>query len=322
MTKRERWTEADLAELPIEEPDNFDRKSGKLFDDQSRSLDAVAKALSAFANSGGGSLILGVMDDGIPDGLPKQNGRASIRDWIEQKIPNLLEYPLSDFRVHTVIRDSDSRIPRDREVIVIDVGDSAAAPHQSKRDHIYYHRVAGRSLPANHFYLELLRQRLTNPVLELTLREVKPSEITEFDGGLYVEMKFTFEIKNVSRVAAYNWRLIARTMEISIPERSSDYYFTNFPVKIARSTGIPIDITILPGCEYWEHRNFGIVLRPYPRTPEMVRQEIRDLLLEAKFNYQLATETSPGELVSISPWLTLDVEALVAFALQGALHSS
>jgi Putative DNA-binding domain len=70
IVTRERWTEAELEALPAEEPDVFERKAGKLFDEKGEFLDTVAKALSAFANSGGGSLIIGVENDGTPDGLP------------------------------------------------------------------------------------------------------------------------------------------------------------------------------------------------------------------------------------------------------------
>jgi hypothetical protein len=151
IVKRERWTEAELEDLPTEEPDVFDRKSGRLFEDQAKFLDSVAKALSAFANSGGGSLIIGMDDNGAPDGLPAAVGQAAMRDWIEQKIPHLLDYPISDFRVHTVIKSDPSRIPADKEVIVIDVGDSAAAPHQNKRDKIYYRREGGAISPCSPF---------------------------------------------------------------------------------------------------------------------------------------------------------------------------
>jgi Putative DNA-binding domain len=104
LVKREKWIESELDDLPAEEPENFDRKAGRLFDDKDAFLTSVAKALSAFANSGGGSLILGVHDDGTPDGLPSAVGRAKMRDWIEQKIPNLLDYPLSDFRATPSLR--------------------------------------------------------------------------------------------------------------------------------------------------------------------------------------------------------------------------
>lgn len=318
LVKRERWTEADLDELPAEEPDVFERKAGQLFEGgQDKFLDSVAKALSAFANSGGGSLILGVKDDGSPDGLPSFVGRTTMRDWIEQKVPHLLDYPLSDFRVHTVIKSDLSCVSDGREVVVIDVGDSAAAPHQSKRDKIYYRREGGRSVPAPHFYLELLRQRLTNPALEFTLKKIDLVDVAEHDTGLFLEAKLRFEIKNVGRVAAYNWQLRVRSIchpsEDIINAREFDYCFgiRNFPVKKMRQTSIPINTTILPGCEYEEVQDFGLQLRPNAHTIDAVREEIKALLDGAIFSYQLATETAPGELMPIPLSPILDIDALV-----------
>ena len=132
--KRDRWTEADVAELPAGEHDYFDRKSGRLFDgERGDLLGTIAKALSAFSNTGGGHLVLGVADDGSFDGVPRTiSSRTSTREWLEQKIPNLLAYALTDFRVHVVERDQQSSlIPLDRDVIVIDVGDSALAPRRT-----------------------------------------------------------------------------------------------------------------------------------------------------------------------------------------------
>lgn len=305
MVKREKWTEFELFSLPSEEPDEFDRKAGKLFDDQGKFLDSVAKALSAFANSGGGSLIIGVNDDGTPDGLPMFVGKTRMRDWIEQKIPNLLEFPLSDFRVHTVIKDDLSIIPVDRDVIIIDVGDSAAAPHQSKRDHIYYYRVGGRSVPASHFYLELLRQRLSNPALVFNLIKIDVIDANECDNGIFVETELLFNIKNVGRVASYHWNLSIRewrnTREGVLPERKNDYYFNvdSFPVKKGRSGGIPINTIILPECNYFETKDFGFQIRPKEKTLNAVSEDIRALLSDTVLFFKLATETSPGELQPI-----------------------
>ena len=75
-----------------------------------------------------------------------------------------------------------------------------------------------------------------------------------------------------------------------------------------RSTGIPIG-PILPGCKYREAHDFGLQLRPNAQTIDAVREEIEALLDGTIFSYQLATETSPGELMW-SP--VLDVDALVA----------
>jgi hypothetical protein len=219
------------------------------------------------------------------------SAETAMRDWVEQKVPHLLDYPLADFRVHTVIKSDPSRIPDGREVVVIDVGDSAAAPHQCKRDKVYYRREGGRSVPAPHFYLELLRQRLTSPTLDFTLKKFDPVDVIEHGNGLFLKAKLLFEIRNVGRVAAYNWQLSVRSFSHSgdIPSaRASDYYFgiENFPVKKTRTIGVPIG-PILPGCEVREAHDFGLQLRPNAHTIDAVREEIEALLDGTIFSYQL-----------------------------------
>lgn len=320
MAKREQWSEADIDALAAEEPDFFERKSGRILEDQSKFLDLTAKTLSAFANSGGGSLILGVEDDGTPSGIQPRFTQTSSRDWIEQKIPYLLDYPLSDFRVHTVIRCVPSRIPPDREVIVIDVGDSALAPHQSKRDHRYYHRVGGRSLPAPHFYIELLRQRLTSATLEFRLRKFIPVEFIEHDGGMFLESKLIFEIDNVGRLATYKWHLAVRQYNHESVDFFSSHgnrcYFgiPSFPVKRVRSGGIFLDTTILPGCTCEHTLDVGFLLSPVARTEDAVGREISDVVKPITLGCRLSTETNPGEIRPIPLEPVVDVQSLVAFA--------
>lgn len=166
-TKKERWSEEEILSLPSGELDYFDRKSGVIISDP-EFLKKLAKALSAFANSGGGHLILGVKNDGMVDGVPKvHKGRASTREWLEQVIPELLSYSLQDFRVHEVDPATPTTIPTGMVVIVIDVGDSERAPHQDTFTKHYYHRVSGHSMPAPHIYLESLRAREKYPSREI-----------------------------------------------------------------------------------------------------------------------------------------------------------
>jgi Putative DNA-binding domain len=137
FVKREQWTEDQVKGLPPGEHDYFERKSGVLFDDRTERnnlYDTLAKAASAFANSGGGHLVLGVTDEGTFDGVPTLiAGRTTTRDWLEQKLPDLLDYRLADFRVHTVLRSKPSSIPEGREVIIIDIGDSPRLLNFSRR---------------------------------------------------------------------------------------------------------------------------------------------------------------------------------------------
>ena len=311
MTKA-KWTEEDVLALPIDEDETFERKSGAVLSN-SDFQDVLAKALSAFANSGGGSFVIGVANDRTIDGVPSAKGRTPIKDWFEQTIPNLLDYPLSDFKVHVVERDNASQIPAGREVIVIDIGDSPLAPHQSKRDRTYYQRVGSHSRPAPHFYLELLRQRLTEPVLQLKLRQVDLRDAYEFDGGLFVALKLEFGIDNVGRIAAYQWNLVLQSVEI--PEgRDNDVYIgrRSFPKALPGPDGVRMDNTILPGIWLEEGRDMGLLLRPLQRTPEAVTEELRTWIDPMVLHCRIATELSRGENLKIGVAEAFNIDALVA----------
>jgi hypothetical protein len=211
FAKREQWTEEQVKDLPSGEHDYFERKSGLLFNDaadRNNLFDTLGKAGSAFANSGGGHLVLGVTDAGAFDGVPRvMAGKTTTRDWLEQKLPDLLDYRLGDFRVHQVVPATQSAIPVGRELIVIDIGDSALAPHQSRRHQAYFYRSGGRSVPAPHFYLELLRQRLTNASLSFKLEGAEVKDAWQNEGSLILRIVLQFEIENIGRVAAYKWAL-------------------------------------------------------------------------------------------------------------------
>jgi hypothetical protein len=311
FVKRENWTEDQINELPSGEHDYFDRKSGNLFDaaaDRNNLFDTLAKAASAFVNSGGGHLILGVSDAGNFEGVPRlSSGRTTTRDWLEQKLPQLLDYRLSDFRVHVVVRSGTSRIPEDRDVIVLDFGDSALAPHQSARDHTYYYRSGGRSLPAPHFYLELLRQRLTSPSLEF---ELTGADVDAWlhEGLPMLRIDAKFMVENKGRIAAYKWALVARTLDGIPEERGDDYLFQGIPGATARTTSIRVDDTILPGCACAESKVFGIRLRPKRLDEEGIKNELNAMLFNLKLTLQLPTENSPGasKEVDFTPFIDAD----------------
>lgn len=296
--KKTSWTEADVINLPTGEHDYFERKAGALIEgDRNNLLDDLAKAASAFANSGGGHLVIGVRNDGSFDGVPRLiSGRETTRDWLEQKLPDLLDYRLNDFRVHVVERSNPSAIPNDRDIIVVDFGDSALAPHQSRRHTSYFYRSAGRSVHAPHFYLELLRQRMTAPDLEASLTALDAETGWEHNGELYVRLLLTFDVRNVGRMAAYKWTSIIEKLEYQ-ENRLDDYIFGAAPGAPGRSEGVRIDDTLLPGCSLKQTHIFNVRLRPTARTGTALESEARLLLSKAAVHLRLATETSPGEQV-------------------------
>jgi Putative DNA-binding domain len=169
------WKEAEILALPAGEHNYFERKGAGLLADKDFFND-LAKALSAFSNSGGGHIIIGQEDDCSITGIDKiyagkrGKSRQTIREWFEDIIPNLLNYPLRDFRVHEVKIKS---LPKGKIIIVIDVGDSKLAPHQTnikkekKELNAYYQRFGGKSLPAEHHNISLLFGRSRFPSKEV-----------------------------------------------------------------------------------------------------------------------------------------------------------
>ena len=217
-----------MVQLGNDEHDYVEFKGGQIFEDRGSLLGSLAKQVSAFANSGGGVIVLGVDNDRNVDGVPALQGRTSTREWLEQTIPTLVVYTLREYRVHQVARDAAaSRIPANRHLIVVEIGDSPLAPHQCDKDGgqarrgMYYYRQGSNSVPAPHFHLELLRQRRTAPVLSVDLVSIRPNSCGRFDdrSGAFLLMSFEFRVENTGRNTARLW-------DVAVESRASFNVFS------------------------------------------------------------------------------------------------
>ena len=302
-TKRERWTEAEVLALPDGEHDYFDRKSGQILSSD-RFRQQLSKVLSAFANSGGGHLLIGVSDDGAFDGVDPIRGRTPTRQWLEQVIPELLKYSLKDFRVHEVEPSAPSAIPSDKVLIVVDVGDSSLAPHQAT-DGVYYQRAGSHSIAASHFYLETLRNRLVTPIL--IAKPLKVIHLAVFlNRNLHLAMQLTlpFTIKNDGRVAAYNTFLVVELNGYRKPfANDSELLLGGRPVGSPLLPTLSSDVSVALSLEF---------ASPTELDALCVQSEIdRTLGPCPTFRYRVITETSVGEDVEISCWDLLDRRMLL-----------
>jgi len=292
---RDSWTEEGVLSLPSgQEHRDLERKAGALADDQHEFRKELAIALSAFANSGGGNIVLGQRDDGTFDGVPpfapRQQSRTSFREWLEQIAPNLVRYPLEEIKIHTVQgAPANSLIPEDRTVIVIDIGDSRLAPHQAAfppDNPQYYYREGGRSVPAPHHYLEVLRNRLVAAVLTPKLASVGIRTAFPYTDGRYVlELDVVFHVSNSSRIACHEWTL-------DVQFSGGPRYITNREIReIGRTDGVQFNRTILPTRTAAHHAYIGIALL----QAHSLRNQLHGELMSGKVHFYAISENHVGE---------------------------
>lgn len=158
------WDEEYLLSLPLGEFDFFEVKGRSPIDltlqgaKEGDVRGMLGKQVSAFANSGGGQLVLGLknpsgqdaweVDDG---GIPVVGPKGNVREWLEDIVPRVVEHPLRTFNIYSIPgHEQTSQILPDRAVFVIDIGDSEDAPHMSVADQRYYLRTGGKSRPISH----------------------------------------------------------------------------------------------------------------------------------------------------------------------------
>ncbi len=193
------WDEEHILGLPIGEFDWFEAKGRKALDltlptiKESDILQPISKALAAFANSGGGALVYGVtnatsatgqrfVDDG---GIATKSPKGDVKEWFENVIPHLVEFPLTTFNVYAILPTSPtSRIQPGRALYVIDIPDSLHAPHQAN-DYRYYIRSGGKSVPIGHRLVADIMGRRQHPQIELSFKIEKETR-TQTDSFSYV----------------------------------------------------------------------------------------------------------------------------------------
>jgi hypothetical protein len=151
-------------------PYMWDAGSGRVRGDF---LDNLSKQLSAFANAGGGHILIGIEDDGAIDGgVPTAIRPNGTREWLEDVIPGLLDPQLKVFNVFEITGSGpQSQIRPDHAVYAIELPTSEDAPHQA-RDRRYYLRIAGKSRPMSHRHILDIMHRAQHP--EVLVDRVDP----------------------------------------------------------------------------------------------------------------------------------------------------
>jgi hypothetical protein len=277
-----------------------------------------AKALSAFATSKGGHLLLGVADNGVIDGVDAAKGGTPTRQWLEQVIPVRVDPPLQDFRVHEVIPATPSTIPAGQVVLVVDISESRSN-HQSTGDRVYYHRVGGHSVPAPHAYLEARSARLTQPLLGGTVVSVVPVQAYTHEDHVFVALKINVNIRNTGPVAATHWEFNPEQIA-GIPDaRSRDFVFDRerFPRRDSYSSISVGDWTLYPdGSPRRKEVDIGVRLRPATRDEAGIQAEMDALITNLALYFRVASLVDRGTTIERPLAPVVDRDGIVELVLK------
>jgi hypothetical protein len=216
------WDETYLLNLPTGEHDWIEIKDSRKLDfslpkgDINESLNELSKQISAFANSGGGTLVYGL--ENTPIGKPRKidsfggvslNLKNGTKEWLEDVIPDLVDASLINFNVYVLTNQDaeDSLIANDKGIFLIEIPSSEQAPHQAN-DNKYYARVAGKSRPLGHQFVSDIFGRAKYPKMQLYCLSIC------IGNEMMDKVTLIFTCKNVGKIYA-NYV----NGHIAIPER-------------------------------------------------------------------------------------------------------
>ena len=237
------WQEDDILALPTGEHDWLEFKASAWFDPkkEDRFVDA-SKYFSAWANYDGGYFVIGVKNPKVGDsieidgGVPViAKGNQDAKEWLENKLPSLIDPTLEKFAVQLVLPKSPaSAIKPEHCVVVIHVPPSSAAPHQA-RDNKYYTRVASHLAPLGSRAVLDIAGRRKNPDVRIKVLTIK----VNVEGNAIV----SWELENCGGIAARNFcfnlliplRIAGGTITLSIIGGNTG----NHPAKIITGDGQP-----------------------------------------------------------------------------------
>ncbi|MGI8380419.1 AlbA family DNA-binding domain-containing protein [Priestia megaterium] len=164
------WTESDILELinnEIPESLNLDYKRIDSLGKSDGKKNEISKDVSSFANSAGGILIYGVVEDGnVPtsiDGGVDPN--VISKEWIEHVINSRIQRRISGIRINQIKLSP----PSTNVIYVLDIPQSNLAPHMAG-DRRFYKRFNFESVPMEEYEVRDVGNRNITPDLKFDVQ--------------------------------------------------------------------------------------------------------------------------------------------------------
>ena len=164
------WTEArllDMVSARVQESLTLDYKACAALGVSDSKKNEISKDVSAFANSAGGVIVYGVLENGhYPLRLDIGFSREEIsKEWLEQVINSRIQRRISGVRVAQV--ELTTSAP-DRVVYVVEIPQSPLAPHQAA-DKRFYKRFNFESVPMEEYEVRDVAGRQSTPDLRINI---------------------------------------------------------------------------------------------------------------------------------------------------------
>ncbi|HEY5891715.1 MAG TPA: ATP-binding protein [Chthoniobacterales bacterium] len=166
------WSLDYILGLSSDECDWLDFKASDWLKPDGAFSDKVSKYLSAWANYDGGYLVIGIQDVSASKTLTLDRGvdlnmKGGIQEWLEAKLPSLVDEPLQKISTRTFPIPSDPM----RGVVVIHVPASNIAPHQAT-DRKFYARLGSHLSPLHKRAITDILNRQKHPELRADVKLV------------------------------------------------------------------------------------------------------------------------------------------------------
>ena len=139
----------------------------------------LAKDVSAFANSDGGTIIYGVVEAGHKPTAIDSESIVIAKEWIENILDSNITPKIDNIEISPIDNPT-----LNNQLFVISIPKSSRAPHMAS-DNKYYKRYNFKSQPMEHYEIEDVRNRLSNPNLYFIPFEILndcASESLQFGG--------------------------------------------------------------------------------------------------------------------------------------------
>lgn len=162
------WEEEDLELLisaKTQESISLEYKSTEALEKTDRKKDEISKDVSAFANSAGGVIVYGMMEDRhVPTELDRGYDPDEFpKEWLEQVINSRIQQRIGGVRVKQVAL---TKKHRGRVAYVVHVPQSNRAPHQAS-DKRFYKRFNFESQPMEEYEVRDVSRRFDTPDLKI-----------------------------------------------------------------------------------------------------------------------------------------------------------